>query len=562
VSRTLFRYIFWDLIRVFALTCVVLAGVMSFGGLLRPLTQHGLDAGQVGKMLFFFLPAMSTYSLPVAALFATTSVYGRLSADNELTAMRASGISYWSIAQPALRLGFVASLVSLLFLCFVVPNFTLKVEQVIYSNLARLVASQIEKTHEASFGDITVFARGAYVPEVDPLRPNEQRVVLIAPAIRTQELIPFGEKKLKVPEDFWLAESATVYIRQNPDNAEEEVTLHVDLQDGIKFPRKFEDRRAVSGGVRQTQFGPVPIPSPIREKTKFMDLTRLHVLYNDPSKSSTVRDMVQTARRREQESTYLESVRHELEGPTANIVFEAGGERYIVSRLGAAKSEMRKRRLDIPSTADTLSRPMRVIQERDGQTMLSADCAQVSITTRSDDDAGRMQVSLELMDAQVTVDAGEVVAWREFVRDFSVVMPEEIRAISQLPIERQLVRKTLNAEDRNRLARQLIVVANDVRSELNARASFAVSCLILVMIGCPLGVMSRSGNFLTAFAVSVVPAMICIVLIVTGQHTCENVPDFPTASNNPLQLGVWLIWSGNLVVMVIAGSLTFRLQRR
>src|SRR3954453_23387140 len=134
MSRTLFRYIFKDLVRIFLLTSGALAGIMSFGGLLRPLTEHGLDAGQAAKMLSFFMPAMSTYSLPIAALFATTVVYGRLAADNELVACRAAGLSYWSLLMPGLVLGLLVAIVSLLFLCFVVPVFTLKVEQVIYSN--------------------------------------------------------------------------------------------------------------------------------------------------------------------------------------------------------------------------------------------------------------------------------------------------------------------------------------------------------------------------------------------------------------------------------------------
>src|SRR5881409_4030020 len=105
MSRTLFFYIFKDLFRIFLMTSGALAGIMSFGGLLRPLTEHGLDAGQAARMLSYFMPAMMTYSLPIAALFATTVVYGRLSADNELTACRAAGISYMTMALPAFWLG-------------------------------------------------------------------------------------------------------------------------------------------------------------------------------------------------------------------------------------------------------------------------------------------------------------------------------------------------------------------------------------------------------------------------------------------------------------------------
>src|SRR5438132_10242160 len=138
MSRTLFWYIFKDLLKIFFLTSGVLAGIMSFGGLLRPLTEHGLDASQVGRMLTYFQPAMWTYSLPIAALFATTMVYGRLSADNELTACRAAGISYLSVAMPAFVLGLIVASFSFVFLYFFVPVFALKVDTVIYSNLAQL----------------------------------------------------------------------------------------------------------------------------------------------------------------------------------------------------------------------------------------------------------------------------------------------------------------------------------------------------------------------------------------------------------------------------------------
>ena len=150
MSKTLFWYIFGNLLRVFLLTTAGLAGIMSFAVLLRPLTENGLDFGQVNRLLVFSLPAVCALSLPVSALFATTMVYGRFSADNELTAMRASGISYFSarrfsVALPALVLGLVVATISLLMLCFIVPVYSLKVEEVIYSNIARVIANRIER---------------------------------------------------------------------------------------------------------------------------------------------------------------------------------------------------------------------------------------------------------------------------------------------------------------------------------------------------------------------------------------------------------------------------------
>ena len=44
------------------------------------------------------------------------------------------------------------------------PIYTLKVEQVIYSNLAKLIANQIERTHQIRLGQVNVFAQLAYLP--------------------------------------------------------------------------------------------------------------------------------------------------------------------------------------------------------------------------------------------------------------------------------------------------------------------------------------------------------------------------------------------------------------
>ena len=63
MSKTLFWYLLKDLLRIFLLASGTLAGIMSFGALIRPLTQHGLDASQIGKILSYFSPAM-TFAYP------------------------------------------------------------------------------------------------------------------------------------------------------------------------------------------------------------------------------------------------------------------------------------------------------------------------------------------------------------------------------------------------------------------------------------------------------------------------------------------------------------------
>jgi hypothetical protein len=119
------------------------------------------------------------------------------------------------------------------------------------------------------------------------------------------------------------------------------------------------------------------------------------------------------------------------------------------------------------------------------------------------------------------------------------------------------------AGDAGLLRHEEAAANNAVRSELHSRASFAVSCLTLVMIGCALGMMFKSGNFLNAFAVSFIPALLCITLIVCGQQCATHVPDdVAPGYHDPLRLGLVFIWAGNLSVLAAVIYLTTRLQRQ
>jgi lipopolysaccharide export LptBFGC system permease protein LptF len=146
-------------------------------------------------------------------------------------------------------------------------------------------------------------------------------------------------------------------------------------------------------------------------------------------------------------------------------------------------------------------------------------------------------------------------------RSLVVPMPAEVAALAGRTVGDY--KKILPKEDFRRLERERYRIYNAVISEIWARVSFSVSCLILVAVGCALGMMFKSGNFLSAFAVCAIPALLCIALIVTGQHTAENVPSpLPPNWNNSLKLGLTVIWSGNVIVATAAVILLTKLQRQ
>jgi lipopolysaccharide export LptBFGC system permease protein LptF len=563
MSWTLFKYIFKDLVRIFLLTSGALSGIMSFGGLLRPVYEYGLSPGQAIKILAFFSPAMTTYSLPIAALFATTIVYGRLSADNEITAARAAGISHLALSLPAMVLGLGGAVLSILLLSFVVPVFTLKVERVIYSNLGQLVADQIERTHQIKFEHggtpVTVFAQEAQAMPIDPNSPRDQVVRLVGPMIVTYEKQD-DRSAPPVPEHFYTARTAHALIRQY-DEDDSDVTLSAALQGGMRFPRSFTgpQRQNMQISVQTTRFGPIPLPSPVRENTKFMDFFRLRRLLRQPEASKRVRSTLREFIRRDQESAYLARIREQLNGPAGQATFDAGGEVYTLIR-GGATAQLRKGRLIIASGEK--DRPVKLVQLRAGNPALTVSAQEIQVDAMPNPEERRIDVDVVMYNCIVGV-GDEEAPHENFTRSLVVPMPADIQRIENRSAADYVSGASADGDQQNRLRRDVIQLYNSIISELMARLSFGVSCFILVMVGCALGMMFRSGNFLSAFAVSVVPALLSIALIVAGQHTCENIPPNVTGNwNDPLRIGLMLIWSGNAVVLGIATALLWRLQRQ
>jgi lipopolysaccharide export LptBFGC system permease protein LptF len=578
MSKTLFWYIFWPLLRVFLLTTCALAGIMSFAGLLRPLTEHGLDMRQVNQMLLYLTPAMSTYSLPVSALLAATIVYGRLAADNELTAIRAGGIGYislrgFSIALPALVLGLIVATISLIMLCFVVPIFSLRVQEIVYSNIAKVIASDVERDHAVDFqgmgGSWHVFAESANLIPPDPTNPSIQQVELIGPAIVTYEAPDPNNPDFHIPRDFSLARTAMVTIQRGGeerpwgDLSVPMATLTVHLQDGLKFPREFAGN--VQAGVADTTFGPVEIPSLIHENVKFLDVRRLTDLANDPSRSERVQNILIDVVAREQEARSLDLIAKQINrGDPNGYTFPTTGDSDTF-RIGGDGASAVRDGSELIVTAPPRGDQTRTVwmeQSNGHQRTLTAEAKEIHISAKPDRLAHRVTIKIELYNTILHTQEGPSERL-SFTRSFSEPMPDEVRAVEKKTVKDFQNDPGITESDAIWLHHEQIAVNNSARSELHGRASFAVSCLILVMIGCGLGTVFRSGNVLNAFSVSFVPALLSITLIFCGQQAATHVPfDMGASFHDPLVTGLAFIWGGNVVVLGAAVWLTMRLQQR
>lgn len=107
--RVLDRYILRGILLSLMTTLVVLTFVMSIGAVLKltGLIARGVPAMPIIRLFLAGLPASLIFTLPISALVSSLLVFGRLSADCEITAMRASGISLYRIVLPPIIVGVV-----------------------------------------------------------------------------------------------------------------------------------------------------------------------------------------------------------------------------------------------------------------------------------------------------------------------------------------------------------------------------------------------------------------------------------------------------------------------
>ena len=83
--------------------------------------NKGVDIFSVSKLLLYMVPFLLTYTLPISALTAVLLSLGRLSSDNEIVAIRASGINLIRLIIPLLVVGLILSLTLVFFNDRVVP---------------------------------------------------------------------------------------------------------------------------------------------------------------------------------------------------------------------------------------------------------------------------------------------------------------------------------------------------------------------------------------------------------------------------------------------------------
>jgi len=112
ILKILTRYVVNSFGVVLAMTLLVFTFVMSIGAIFAvvDLLAKGLSCRFLLDYVFCSIPEALTYSVPVSILTSALLTFGKLSADGEITAMKACGVSLWRVVLPVLAASLLASL--------------------------------------------------------------------------------------------------------------------------------------------------------------------------------------------------------------------------------------------------------------------------------------------------------------------------------------------------------------------------------------------------------------------------------------------------------------------
>lgn len=114
--RILDRYIFKELLIPFCFGIFILTFLILIHQLLRLMElviDKGVDLLSVGQIFLTLLPSFFLLTIPMAVLMASVMTFNRLSNDNEITALKSTGVGFYRFLRPVLFFSAAAAFMTL-----------------------------------------------------------------------------------------------------------------------------------------------------------------------------------------------------------------------------------------------------------------------------------------------------------------------------------------------------------------------------------------------------------------------------------------------------------------
>lgn len=212
MTRIIDRYIFKEIAVPFIIILFVLTFVLLMGKMLQIMDliiNKGVSVISVAKVILFLMPAFMIFTVPIALLISVLIAVGRLSSDNEMTALKTSGISLLQMYYPVAIASLITFVFSIIIGYFIVPQSNVATKYLLFNIVQQNANVGIkEKVFNDNFKDFLIYA--------DKIPDNKNYM----------ERIMISDKRIIGEQNMILAKKA--FLTSDPQS----MTVKLSLEDG------------------------------------------------------------------------------------------------------------------------------------------------------------------------------------------------------------------------------------------------------------------------------------------------------------------------------------------
>ena len=536
---TLHRYIFRELMKVFAPAVVALTLIVTLGSILRPIQEYGVGPRQVVHFICYFVPISLTFVFPIAALFAAALVYGRFAGDNELDACRASGVSLLTLIYPGLTLAIMVAIVNLVLSFHVMPVFVEKSIRAVKADAKQILFRNIQERGYYKLPSDKDRQYLLYADDADPQNDTLLGTVVV-------------EMKAGQIKKIITAESARVYFNPHKKFNEVQITAYNVYQMGTADEGGF----SAEWLPLTMEFG-----SLLGDDIKFKKLDEMKRIRDvDLMLFYPVAELANEVYAQFTTELLVQDIAARISDDTNRFYKLYSGEKFIEFTAGDC-STTDERTIGLSGEI--------VVVETDvdsKKAVRTLRCKKALLYIEGEEST--FTLTMQLYSSRWRrADGSEGIARRPIIR--GLIIPKAVEAVTnefrtENGLKAEKLASDLSALQKgpslqlgklqNELDRKIRKTLAQIEAETHSRLVFGIGCVSMIMIGIGLGIILKGGHLLSAFGASCVPAAMLIVCIMAGKNIAKNLGSQSIS-------GALLMWVGLVFLSLFALAIYHKLLK-
>ena len=570
---TLYRYMLRELVKLLTLSSVVLVFIMAVAAAIKPLSDGLLGPVSLIKFVGFMAPAMLSMALPFAGAFTATMLFNRMVADNEVQVCRASGMNYMLILLPVILLGLAVMAVMFYLSNSVIPRCCDNAEHSLEKDVLSGMVKKVQRGEPIEHRRLILYADKAN--EGDPPKLDTDS------GVSPQRLIALeGVVVGQVDEDGRIRRNGSA---QRADlllyHAGGESWIMLKLTQPRYFGEDEQGKREWGESDKVMPLGPYLVDNPFRERISFLSWDQLRDLKTRPELYRHVRSakqrLVAEMARRDLAWLLSRELTSDSSDGTVTLNGSRPGEKYVIR---APVVKLSGTRLELAASDSEKVQIERFEHGLLPDRRFLANTGTVSVLMDPAEDE-EPRVSIRLLDAQVfdakddrfsydhgvdtarAADTERREVWRTMQqmrwpdpdgiakplrnRPLLELLPTVMARYEQVPEIRSVVDRARMQV--NRLMRLSL-------AQIHERASLAVGCLLTIVLGAVLSIKLRGSAPLVVYFWTFVLAATAVIVTRSGDQLIG-------AAALPFEVGVAVMWAGNLMVVAAILASYWRLEK-